>query len=373
MENPFVVKPYKSSELFCDRVSETAHVSSLLLSGDNVTLISPRRYGKTGLIYRVFDEIKSKHRKIVTCYVDIYSANNLEDFVKLFSEAVVASVQENSLVKKFFSAMGGVRPLLSFDSITGSPQVSIAYQNENQKVATLKSIFDFLETQKNKVIVAIDEFQQIRAFPNVKTEALLRTYIQPLKNVSFVFCGSKKHVMVDMFLGEKSPFYESTTPVYLDKIDPAPYADFIKRMFTKGGRKIDDESVEFILEWTKRHTYYTQYLCRRIFLNGNKKINLAEVKIACSQILYENVNGFLERRNLITDSQWLVLKAVARDGVVTQPTSGDFLMRHRLGNAASVKRIFESLVDKELLLEEVSEKGRSYSVYNVFLSRWLES
>lgn len=373
MENPFVVKPYKSSELFCDRVSETAHVSSLLLSGDNVTLISPRRYGKTGLIYRVFDEIKSKHRKIVTCYVDIYSANNLEDFVKLFSEAVVASVQESSLVKKFFSAMGGVRPLLSFDSITGAPQVSIAYQNENQKVATLKSIFDFLETQKNKVIVAIDEFQQIRAFPNVKMEALLRTYIQPLKNISFVFCGSKKHVMVDMFLGEKSPFYESTTPVYLDKIDPAPYADFIKRMFAKGGRKIDDESVEFILEWTKRHTYYTQYLCRRIFLNGSKKINLAEVKIACSQILYENVNGFLERRNLITDSQWLVLKAVARDGVVTQPTSGDFLMRHRLGNAASVKRIFESLVDKELLLEEVSEKGRSYSVYNVFLSRWLES
>ncbi|PWJ68477.1 MULTISPECIES: P-loop NTPase fold protein [unclassified Fibrobacter] len=189
MENPFVVKPYKSSELFCDRVSETAHVSSLLLSGDNVTLISPRRYGKTGLIYRVFDEIKSKHRKIVTCYVDIYSANNLEDFVKLFSEAVVASAQENSLVKKFFSAMGGVRPLLSFDSITGAPQVSIAYQNENQKVATLKSIFDFLETQKNKVIVAIDEFQQIRAFPNVKMEALLRTYIQPLKNISFVFCG----------------------------------------------------------------------------------------------------------------------------------------------------------------------------------------
>ncbi|WP_146249986.1 MULTISPECIES: hypothetical protein [unclassified Fibrobacter] len=176
-----------------------------------------------------------------------------------------------------------------------------------------------------------------------------------------------------MFLGEKSPFYESTTPVYLDKIDPAPYADFIKRMFAKGGRKIDDESVEFILEWTKRHTYYTQYLCRRIFLNGNKKINLAEVKIACSQILYENINGFLERRNLITDSQWLVLKAVAKDGVVTQPTSGDFLMRHHLGNAASVKRIFESLVDKELLLEEVSEKGRSYSVYNVFLSRWLES
>lgn len=373
MENPFVLRPYESGELFCDREKETRDIIDDLENGINVSLISPRRYGKTGLIYHVFDKLAKKRPSMTLCYCDIYSADNLEGFVKLLSESIVTNVKAEPTLKKFFSFFSGIRPLVSYDPVSGSPQVSITYQNEGQKLSTLKSIFDFLGSQKKTFVIAFDEFQIIRNFKGVNMEALLRTYIQPLKNVRFVFCGSPKHIMTDMFVNEKSPFYESTHIVYLDKIQPDVYGDFIKKLFGMGSRRIDDDALEFILEWTRCHTFYVQYLCHRLFRDAGRKITLADVRLSCAEILREGMNGFLERRNLLTDKQWQFLKAVAKEGSVAQPTAGSFLNKYKLGTAAAVKRIVTSLVEKELLLETLSLEGRSYCVYNVFLSRWLES
>ena len=373
MENPFILSPYVSKDLFCDREKETKAIIDDLKNGVNVTLISPRRYGKTGLIYRVFDELSRVQSSTICCYCDIYSADSLEGFVKLFSEAIVRCVKAESSIKKFFAVFGGIRPLLSYDTLSGAPQVSITYQNEGQKLDALRSIFDYLGSQKKKIVVALDEFQVVRDFKGVNMEALLRTYIQPLKNVRFIFCGSKKHVMADMFVNAKSPFYESTHIVYLEKIEREVYRKFIENLFKMGKRSIDENALNFVLEWTCCHTFYTQYLCHRLFRGGERKIELSHVKQTCFQILEENAPGFIERRNMLTDKQWQFLKAVAKEGSVEQPTAGGFINKYKLGTGAAVKRVLEALVDKELLLETLSLDGKSYSVYNVFLSRWLES
>lgn len=372
MENPFTLQPYVSRELFCDRDEESKNILSSLTNGRNITLISPRRYGKTGLIHKVFDDIHQKSPKITTCYCDIYSASSLEDFTRILSESIIKAT-EGGLIKKLFSLLSGARPLLSIDPITGSPQLSLSYENESSKKTTLNSFFSFLESQKRKFIIAIDEFQQVRNFKEKNMEALLRSYIQNLHNVRFIFCGSKKHIMTDMFTNANSPFYSSTQCVYLEKINRNIYREFIKRLFKQGKRFIDDTSLEFILDWTKVHTFYTQYLCNRIYDNGSKKIDIAEVKKACAQILEENRYGFLEIRNLITDAQWDFLKAIAKEGEVTRPSSGSFITKYKLGSSAAVLRIIESLKDKELILENLSLEGKSYSVYNVFMSRWMES
>ena len=201
----------------------------------------------------------------------------------------------------------------------------------------------------------------------------MRTYIQPLKNVRFIFCGSQKHIMTDMFVNEKNSFYESTHIVHLDRIKRELYGEFIKKLFDMGNRRIDDESVDYILEWTRCHTFYVQYLCHRLYRNCKKNVFLEDVRYACAEILDEGVNGFLERRNLLTDKQWRFLKAVAKEDSVSQPTSGDFVNKYKLGTGAAVKRVLESLLEKELLLETLTLDGKSYCVYNVFLSRWLES
>ena len=371
MENPFSLEPYTTKENFCDREQELKDIVSFLTNGSNITLISPRRYGKTGLIFRTFEELQKQH---YTCiYADIFSAQNLDDFLKILSEAIINSLKEDSLIKKFFIALKNVRPLLSYDPISGSPQISFTFQLDGQKTLTLKSIFDFLEKQRKHIILAIDEFQQIRDFKETNIEALLRTYIQQLHHVKFIFCGSKKHLMTDMFTNAKKPFYESSRTVYIDRIDSEKYGVFIKKSFKKAGKVIDDEAVEFILEWTKRNTYYTQFVCNRIFAESSNKITLDTAKRVVTSILRIEAANFIERRNLITDRQWRYLIAVAKEGSISQPTASAFLMKYNIGNSASALKLLTALVEKELLLEQSDLNGKSYSVYNVFMSRWMET
>ena len=372
MENPFALVPYVSKDLFCDREKETETVLEYLLNGPNVTLISPRRYGKTGLIYRVFDEIKQRKIDVNTCYVDIYATEKLEDFIKTFSEAVVASLDRKKGAKAFLQFLGGLRPMLSYNPLTGNPELTMTFLSDYEKRHTLASIFEFLEKLDKKTIVAIDEFQQVRKYGN-NMEALLRSYIQPLRNVQFVFCGSKKHLMAEMFTDARSPFYESTRCLYLEKIDREIYADFIVRMFAKGKKYITEEAVDFILDWTKAHTFYTQSLCNHVFLKSGKNIGLQDVLLSARQLLIENEQTFFQWRDLLTPLQWNYLKAVAKEQAVDKPFATSFIQKYHIGTSANSSRILEALLDKELILATSTEDGVSYSVYNVFLSRWLEA
>lgn len=371
MENPFALVPYVSKDLFCDREQETQTVLEYLLNGSNVTLISPRRYGKTGLIYRVFDEIKEKKIDVNTCYADIYATEKVEDFIKTLSEAVITTLDRKKGAKAFLQFLGGLRPMLSYNPLTGNPELTMTFLSDYEKRHTLTSIFEFLERLDKKTIVAIDEFQQVRRYGN-NMEALLRSYIQPLRNVQFVFCGSKKHLMAEMFTDARSPFYESTRCLYLEKIDREVYADFIVGMFAKGKKNITNEAVDFILDWTKVHTFYTQSLCNHVFLKSGKNVGLQDALASAHQILVENEQTFLQWRDLLTPLQWNYLKAVAKEQSVDKPFATGFIQKYNIGTSANSNRILDALIDKELILANSTGEGVSYSVYNVFLSRWLE-
>lgn len=145
--------------------------------------------------------------------------------------------------------------MVTYDALSGVPQFQINYQNEPEKIQTLYSLFDILNSVEKPVLLAIDEFQQIRNYPEENMEALLRTHIQTLSNVNFIFCGSKRHLMLDIFANERAPFYRSTEFLALDKISEQSYSDFINRQFASDSRTITPEAIEYILEWTRRHTY----------------------------------------------------------------------------------------------------------------------
>lgn len=370
--NPFLIKGYKSAELFCDRESEVRQLLQHAQNGVDTTLISPRRMGKTGLIFRFF-ELLEKEKKATPIYVDIYSARSLSDFIKLLSEAILKRLPETtSIGKKFFNIIKGLRPLLSYDSFTGEPQLQISYQTEGEKQQTLQGLLTFLDSQRTKIVLAIDEFQQISCFPEKNMEALLRTHIQRMKNVQFIFCGSRKDMMTEMFSSVKRPFYASTLYLSLDKIDRKIYADFIVKIFKKHGIKIAQNALDFILSWTKGYTFYTQSVCNMAFSLAGKKVDIALVKKSCEELLKNNEAAFFQYRKLLTPAQWEVLIAMAKEGEVSQITSKNFVGKYNIGSPADVRRITKALVEKELLLETVAKTATTYQVYDVFLSRWLE-
>lgn len=370
IENPFILEPYYSKEYFCDREEETALLQDLLLNRQNVTLISPRRYGKTGLIYRLFDEFKES-QDYDCYYVDIYSATSLDDFIRLLSETIVNVLKKDTLIDRFINILGAIRPVISYDITADKYSLTYSLQSMEQKQLTLKTILNFLENEKKTIVLAIDEFQQIREFEDVKMEALLRTYIQPLHNVRFIFCGSKKHMMINMFTDAMSPFYESTECVFLNRIDKEKYKDFIRRMFAMGTTTIDDDALNLIMDWTFGHTYYIQYLCNRLYALHESHIDCALVNQTTYKILKQRENSYLERRNLLTKGQWNYLKAIACEETITKTTSSIFLNKYSLGAPSSAKKTLQALIDKELVLETTTLEGNSYRVYNVFFLRWL--
>ena len=374
MVNPFVIKSYESKEFFCDREEELQIMLQNSINKTDMTLVSRRRMGKTGLVFRLFDELNSTHPEIFTVYLDIFISRNLDDFIKLFAEAAVKAFPTKTKIgERLMNFIKSLRPQVTYDSITGEPQFQIAYHNESEKEYTLRSLFELLSSQNVHIVFAIDEFQQIREYPEQNMEAMLRTYMQRCNNVTFIFSGSRKHLMTDIFTNARKPFYSSTSFVSIDKISEQSYSDFISKQFSAHKRKITEEAVNFILEWTQRHTYYTQFLCHTIYANGQKNIDLPEVKKACGQVLSQREPVYLQYRKMLTDKQWNFLIAVAKEGSVKQVTAADFLKRYKIGGASVSKRLVESLCEKELLNAEVSLDGIEYSVDDVFFSRWLEN
>ena len=371
LENPFILEPFKSKAYFCDREKETEEIIRNITNGRNTTLISPRRLGKTGLIFRVFDEMKERKLPYETIYCDISDTLSIEAFIKVISEAVVGRLGKQQKITAFFKTLKSVRPLLGIDPLTGSPQVSFTFADDNQKQSTLKEVLGYLESYPQMVVLAIDEFQQIREYGDVNMEAILRKHIQHLHNVRFIFCGSKKHTMTDMFTNAKKPFYESTAFLYLSKLPIPVYSAFIKEKFALAGKTIDDDSIGFIIEWTKDHTYYTQRLCNEVFSLSGEAIGRKDIVTAIQTILDSERDRFQEIRRLVTRSQWKMLAAIAMEDSVSQIPSAAFLSKYKISSGPTALRNIKALIDKELVLATTTENGTGYSVYNVFLSRFL--
>ena len=371
--NPFLVKGYVSPEYFCDREKETEALLRNIQNGVDTTLISPRKYGKTGLILHLFDAIQRKKLPYETLYVDVFATRSLSDFIKVVAEAVMKKFPEKTHIgSKFITFIKGLRPVISYDSLTGVPQVQFNYQMAAEKEHTLSGLLEFINSQQIDIVLAIDEFQQIAEYPEMNMEALLRTHIQQMHNTHFIFCGSKRSVMSEMFLNAKRPFFSSSRMMSLDKIDEEIYKQFIRSQFGKAGIDVNPEALEYIMEWTQGYTFYTQTVCNAIYGMMPEKVTIDVVKTVCADILEGLTDNYLQYRELVTPAQWNFLIAVAKEGEVEQLSSTRFLATYNIGGATSAKRMAQSLSEKELLLPIVKSRKTAYRIYDVFFLRWIE-
>lgn len=370
--NPFPTSGYEGKEYFCDREQELSSLKFLLENKRNTTLISLRRLGKSALIHRLFDELKQE-QSYHCIYIDIYPTQNIKEFTESLSQAILQQIPEQkSIGKRFLDLLKGFHPVISYDALTGAPEVSFKFAEEKMAEKTLAGIFQFLESQEKPILIAIDEFQQVANYPETNTEALLRSQIQRLTNTQFIFSGSNKHMMAELFNSAKRPFFSSTQMMYLTPIPKDIYSSFIKDKFQSTGKNISDEAIHFILQWTRSHTYYTQVLCNNTFASLTKKVREEDVKYLCSNILASQQATYIQYRQLLSPVQWQLLIAIAKEGKVYQPQSKTFIQKYRIGTPANSKRALDALLEKEMIYREEDLHSSWYQVYDVFLSRWLE-
>ena len=365
--NPFSVVSYLGPDYFCDRRTESKDIYESLLNGRNVTLISPRKMGKTGLIKHVFAQ--NSKEKAFFFYIDIYDTTNLAEFTKTFAESVF-SQQISSLTSRVWKDISrifaAIRPTITFDQLTGMPQCQVDIKPTTE-AATLQQIFAYLESARQPCYVAFDEFQVIADYKDCQMEAVLRKHIQHLTNVHCIFAGSKKHIMAEMFLSPNRPFYQSTQVKDIFEIDEHVYCEFANRHFSKRRQHISEDVFHELYSLVNGHTWYVQSLLNRLYQQGTKEIEYSHVLMALNTILEENTPSYQMYLNLLPSKQRALIRAIAKESCVKEVFGKDFISRYNIGSVSTIQSALSSLIDKELVYENNGE----YSVYDRFFSLWL--
>ena len=366
--NPFLITGYYSPKYFCDRVQETKAMTDALHNGRNITLVAPRRMGKTGLIKNVFYKLKEQKSEIVTLYMDIFPTQSTADFIHLFASTVLGSLdgapqKAMSRISKFVKSC---RPVFTVDPITGAPKVSIDVTADNEQ-ASLKEIFEYLSSSEKRCYIAIDEFQQITEYPEKGLEATLRSYIQFLPNVNFIFSGSKQHVMQEMFMSAKRPFYQSTQIISIDRILDAEYFYFAAEFFKKQGCQLSEETFKYIYDSFDGHTWYIQAILNRLY-GYNRQPDERVVNEAIAEIVEESTYAYENLLAAYPATSVKLLKAIAKSQPVKEITSGQFIADNKLKAASSVNTALKKLLNNELVYK--TQEG--YIIYDRFMAIWLQ-
>lgn len=370
VSNPFITTGYQGAAYFCNRETETRILLENLENGRSTTLTAIRRMGKTGLVRHVLDKLPDEHAGI---YMDILPTENSGDFFNTLASAIFNAIHEQSGPgKKIMDFIKSLRPVITYDPLTGHPQVTIDVRPEEMP-RHVGSVLRLLEGHPGNVVIAIDEFQQILHYPEKNVDAWLRSIIQSLSNVHFIFAGSQQHLMDSLFADPSRPFYQSTGILRIGKIEKKTYASFITGHFIHAGKQITREVALEMLEWADVHTYYVQLICNRVFARETDRVTSDTWKEEASGLLQEYETIFFKYRDLLTRQQWNLLKAIAYEGEVYFPTSKDFIAKFSLGSPATVLRSLQALQKKEMIYSEYNRQGKLfYHVYDVLFRRWIQ-
>lgn len=370
VRNPFITSGYLSPAYFCDREKESKTLIQEITKGNNLALISTRRMGKTGLIQHCFQHPEIR-KHYYTFFIDIYAAKSLRDFVFSLSKVILENLQPSGkkAIQQFWNSVKSLQANVTFD-IQGNPSFSLGLGDIQAADTTLDEIFHYLDKADKPCLVAIDEFQQIASFTEKNIEALLRTYIQHCRNAHFVFAGSQRHVMGNMFLSPARPFYQSVSMMHLESIPLPAYIQFAQRHFEAGGKSISPRIIEIVYEKFEGITWYVQKMLHELYEMTAMREECQESYIA--ETLQSIIDSFKyvysEILFRMPEKQKELLLAIAKDGKAQGLTSAVFIKKHKLTSASSVQSALKGLLEKDFVTQEQD----TYQIYDRFLGIWLK-
>lgn len=370
VKNPFIVTGKIDAEYFCDRVTESARVIKTITNENNLVIISPRRMGKTGLIQFCFDKPVISE-EYYTFFIDILHTTSLREFTYVLGRTIYETLLPNSkkMASLFIQTIKSISGKLGFDPVTNMPTFNIGLGDIEKPEYTLDEIFQYLDEADKPCIVAIDEFQQIAKYPEKNIEALLRTHIQRLRNCNFIFAGSERHMMQEMFTSSARPFYNSADLLVLNAIAPDIYTEFICNLFARRNRSIKQENAAWVYKRFNGHTYYIQRTFNEAYADTAEGTECTReiIETAIDTIIASNDTLFREILSNIPEKQKALLYAIAKDHEAKGITSSEFIKRHSLPSASSVQSAAKILLEKDY----ITETQKVYSVTDKLFAMWI--
>lgn len=375
MFNPFVINGIVPDKYFCDREKETEKLLRCVRNQSNVLLTSPRRMGKTQLIRHLYQQ-EDICRSYYTFYVDIYSTTSLQEFILLLGKEIYNTLapKGKKALDSFLNVIKSLSGSFGYDALTGLPSFDVKMGDIRMPELTLSEIFDYLENADKPCVCTIDEFQQIGKYPEKNVEAFLRTHIQKMNNCRFIFAGSDRHTLENMFNSPAKPFYNSVEQMYLNRIDKPVYVGFMQRRFEEAGRPVQDLTVfEYVYDLFEGHTYYVHQTLHNVFAYYDSGTTVTETLIndVVSEILQDKEHSFLTQLSLLNYTQKETLIAIAKDVNATEVTSAAFVRRHSLQSPSAVQNAVRTLLNLQMITYRQNGRTKVYSISDRFLQMWI--
>lgn len=370
-EAPFVFGVRVEGNTFTDRKEETNRLKMNFLYGVNTILISPRRMGKTSLVEKVCSLVESDTLKIAK--IDAFGCRSENDFINAFATAVVRATSskweewmENAktFLSRFIPKISiGQDPLTDFS-------IALEYNRANTVTEDILQLPESIAKQKGiKIVICIDEFQQIADFPDSITfQKKLRSVWQLQSNVSYCLYGSKKHMMEKMFQSQSHPFYRFGDLFYLDKISETDWVEYICERFRVTGKEISRELASEICTVTDRYSSYVQQLAWLVWLRTDKHATKEDVEFGIDRMLDACEPLFIQQTESLSAYQMNFLRALA-NGVNTGFTRSEILDTYQLGTAANISRLKKALTEKDLIMMTAPKK---LEISDPILALWLK-
>lgn len=372
MKSPFQYGTLVDRESFVNRVEERKQLKELLGSGINVMLISPRRWGKSSLVKVAMDELVAEDKHIRVCYIDAFSIKTEAEFYRTFAREVItcaASTLEKRLedVKQFLKALS---PSITLKSdASDSMSFDLKFELQERDVMEILELPEKIASAKGiRLIVCIDEFQQLASLPDYKSmEGKMRSVWQRQQQVSYCFYGSKRHIMLDIFNNSSNPFYRFGQVLFLQKIKKEEWIPFIVNAFSRTGKEISEAQAGHLCDVVKCHSWYLQQLCYFIWSGTSGKVTDDTIELRIRQLIDTNMPMFMNDTENLTAAQTAMLRAVT-DGEY-RFNSIPVMRKYELGSAQTITRNKRILTEKDFLEKEGDRYVFSDPVFELWFRR----
>lgn len=370
MENPFIITGRIKPEYFCDREAEAKRIITKVTNGENIVVMAARRIGKSKLIDFCLDSAAVKNH-FFTISIDILRTSSIHEFAFELGKAVfdTAAHRSTKMMKIVVNTLKSINGCFGYDPVSNTPTFNLSLGDISNPLYTLEEIFACLEQADKKCIVAVDEFQQIGYYPEKNMEAILRTCIQKCGNANFIFSGSERHLISQMFSEKSHPFYNSADIMNLDVISLDKYTEFAVRLFRKFNKEVIPEAVAKVYATFGGNTYYIQKVMHEAFNQTDVGSQADESMIddIVHSLILDNDHKFCEILSRLTLPQKELLYAIAKDVVAKQITSSAFTKKHNLRSASSVQSAIKKLMEFHL----VSSSQGTYYIDDQLMQLWL--
>ena len=370
MNIPFAYGKIVEDADFTDRTDETAHLMGNFLSLTNTAIISPRRWGKSSLVAKAIKASQVEQKDILFVRMNVFKCDNPQEFYSLFAKKIMEDISSSSeaLLANAKEFIARLFPKLTIGDPLSQYELSLGVDLRNEPIG--EDILDLPQQiatkRKKKVVVCIDEFQQIGEFRDtLKFQKTLRTHWQDHSDVAYILYGSKRHMMLHIFGEYNSPFYRFGDMMFLPKIANEEWRKFIVERFKETGKSITPDLAGYLAEQVENHPYYVQQLAQYTWLRTTDICSETIINQALQSMLDSLNLQFVNLMDTLTEKQRSFLCAVS-EGVKNLSATAT-LQRFQLGTSGHIRILKDALTKRDLI--EVT--GKEIEMQDPLFKRWI--